>query len=100
MWSLNRLMDMIGTLATRVVTAETRAAGQQRWQGWEQICGALHLEEEQLLVALGPQAKALLLWMQGGVVGRQPVAFQVPFPPLALLLGRHRMCSSPSFGQG
>lgn len=79
MWSLNRLMDMIGTLATRVVATEPRAAGQRRWQGWEQICGALHLEEEPLLVALGPQAKALLLWMQGGVVGRQAVAFQVQF---------------------
>ena len=79
MWSLNRLMDMVGTLATRSVAAEPRAAGQQRWQGWEQVCGALHLEEEQLLVALGPHAKALLLWMQGGLGGRQAVSFQVWF---------------------
>jgi hypothetical protein len=98
-WSLNRLMDMVGTLATRRIAAEPKVVGQKRWQDWEQLSGALRIQEEKLLVALGPQAKALLLWMQGGVGGRQTVAFQVGHPfqltPEVLLLYTNVLLTPP-----
>ena len=74
--SLNRLLDIIGTVAGRQVGPETAEAGQKCWQDWEAVQRALCLEEEKLLVTLGARAKALLLWMQGSAAGRRIASFQ------------------------
>lgn len=75
--AINRLMDMIGTLACRHVGESSSEEEQQRWQDWNLIAEALSLEEEKLVVSLGPQAKALLFWMHGGLSGRARVRFEV-----------------------
>ena len=84
--SLNRLLDIVGTVAGRQV--ETAEAGLKRWQDWEAIQRALCLEEEKLLVTLGARSKALLLWMQGSAAGRRIVSFQVNSSAVNFRAGR------------
>lgn len=78
--SLNRFLDIVGTTSARHVAAESAEIGQKRWQDWEAIKKTLCLEEEKVLVTLGAQSKALLLWMHGGVTGRLTIHFQASSP--------------------
>ena len=75
--TVNRLMNMVGTLAARNVDTSFSGEEKKRWQDWELITKALALDEEKLLVCLGAQAKALLFWMHGGLDGRPSIQFQV-----------------------
>lgn len=75
--TVNQLMNMVGNLAAKSVITNSCAEEKKRWQDWELIAKALSLDEEKLLVSLGAQAKALLLWMHGGLDGRPSIQFQV-----------------------
>ena len=70
-------MEIIGTLASRQVGDRSHVEEQRKWQDWELIAKALSLEEEKLLVSLGPQAKALLFWMHAGLINQPRIQLEV-----------------------